>query len=104
MFSSPSLTRPAPRPQPRELAPVRRSEPVHVPGSLEDDFGRNPVARAYRRGAPDRDAASSSLAGRALLFGVVLPALIFLVAGPIGWILLAVAVLGLLLALPALAM
>ena len=46
---------------------------------------------------------SSSLAGRLLLFGLVLPGLLFLVAGPIGWILLAMTVLGLLVALPALA-
>ena len=104
MISSPPLARPAPRTVPRELAPVERREPVPVPGSLDDDFGRNPVARAYRRGAPDRHAESSSLPGRLLLFGLVLPGLLFLVAGPIGWILLAMTVLGLLLALPALAM
>ena len=56
MISSPPVSRPVPLTPPREHAPLERREPVHVAGSLDDDFGRNPVARAYRRGAPDRHA------------------------------------------------
>jgi hypothetical protein len=80
----------ATRPEPRAEPPEPRSQPSRStldPDALAD-LARNPVARAHQRDLPDRASGSASLAGRALLFGLVLPGLVFLAASPIGWVLL----------------
>jgi hypothetical protein len=50
----------------------------------------NPVARAHARasGEPATSSAAGSRIGRALVFVVVLPVIVFLVSNPVGWLLL----------------
>jgi hypothetical protein len=55
----------------------------------DPDLSGNPVARAHARAArdsrPEPEGAEHPL-GRALVFLVVVPAIVFLVSNPIGWL------------------
>jgi hypothetical protein len=82
------LERPAPAPM---STPTRTPpRPVTAPAPIERiDLTGNPVAAAHerRRSRPDRDIETGRL-GRILVLGVVVPAVLFLVSNPLGWLLL----------------
>ena len=61
----------------------------------------NPVARAHHRDRPGGH--GDTLAGRVLLWAVVVPTIVALVSNPFGWLVLLLVVLGLLTLAPALA-
>jgi hypothetical protein len=72
------VEQPRPQPQPQPYA------------GLEG----NPVARAYARDRGRTASAEESPIGRALVWLVVIPAIVFLVTNPVGWIVLFLLVLG----------
>jgi hypothetical protein len=65
---------------------------THAAPSLENpDLAGNPVALAHARATRENHASPAAAGhpiGTALLFLVVLPAILFLVSNPLGWLLL----------------
>ena len=81
--------RPLPAEPPEQVQPQPQPQPQPFAG-LEG----NPVARAHARARVRTASDEESPVGRMLVWLVVIPAIVFLVSNPVGWLVLFLLVLG----------
>ena len=78
------------RGSPRPIPKLRGRQPL----PSYDPLAGNPVARAHARRGGASSAAAGSPIGRILLWTVAIPAIVFLVSNPLGWLILFLMCLG----------
>ncbi len=84
----------ATRPMSPEATEAHAEAPWPEPLPSYDPLAGNPVARAHARRGGASSAAEGSPIGRILLWTIAIPAMIFLVSNPLGWLLLFLMCLG----------
>ena len=84
----------ATRPRSPEAREAHAEAPRPEPLPSYDTLVGNPVARAHARRGGVSSAADGSPIGRILLWTVAIPAMIFLVSNPLGWLILFLMCLG----------